>query len=117
MRRKHTLRRRYGKARGFRIGSGGLEKTEATRVVAGHVYAMGASYSPSMIKVASVTGDQIKYHALSGDASARVIERWIGEDLIARGERTFKERYGVSAQRWHTMSEDERAAQWRKMFR
>jgi hypothetical protein len=113
-RRGRALRRRYGRA-GYRIGARGLEKPGTTTVIPGLIYAMGASSSPSLIKIVQVTSDRIRYrpHTQYGDTSEKAIERWIGEDLIAQGERTFKTRYGVSPQTWIHMSEDERREQLR----
>ena len=48
--RRSKLHRRYGRA-GFRIGAGGLEKTAKIHLTPGHVYAMGASTSPTIIVV------------------------------------------------------------------
>jgi len=113
-RRGRTLRRRYGRA-GYRIGARGLERTDSIHLTPGHVYAMGASTSPSLVDVLSVTSDRIRYkaHGKFGDRSEKVIERWIGEDLIARGEATFRQRYGVPAHTWVHMSESQREAQLR----
>jgi len=110
-RRGRALRRRYGRA-GYRIGPGGLEQTATAHLVPGHVYAMGASSSPSLVEIISVTDDRIIYRPRTkyGDTSQKVIERWIGEDLIARGEATFRSRYGASANEWVTMTEDQRHA-------
>jgi hypothetical protein len=95
------------------IGSGGLQAPEVITLAAGGTYAFGASDRPDLIVVDSVTEDRIGYHYLSQykDQTPKVIERWIGEDLISRGERTFKNRYGVSPQVWTRMSETERAKQ------
>lgn len=114
----HRGRTRHSSHRGgrFVIGGSGLERPATAHVVSGHTYAMGASSSPSLIVVTSVDGDRIHYHARSGQhkGEGRVIERWIGEDLIARGERTFKQQYGVSAHAWVHMTEAEREAQWER---
>ena len=114
-RRSKGLRRRYGRAlRRGRIdfGGGGVVPTESVRLTPGHTYAMGASTSPSLIDVVQVTDDRIRYrkHGSFGDTSEKVIERWIGEDLIASGERHFKASHGVSAHEWVTMSGAEREA-------
>jgi len=116
-RRGRSLRRRYGRA-GYRIGAGGLERTDSAHVVAGRVYSMGASSSPEMIRVISVTSDHIRYKRAGsyGDQGEKVLERWIGEDLIARGEKTFKSQRGVSTQRWMDMTEAERAAVLAKLY-
>lgn len=113
--RAHKLRRRYGRSGRYRIEFGtGLVETAKHGVAPGVIYAMGASSSPDLIEVVYVTDDRIGYKKPFGrDASTKVIERWIGEDLIARGEKTFKERYGVSPQRWTTMNENERREQLR----
>lgn len=115
MHRSGSLRRRHGRA-GYRIGSRGLERTARADVVVGGIYAMGASSSPKLVEILSVAGDQIRYvgYGEHGNKSPVVVQRWIGEDLIARGEQTFHERYGVSAQTWIHMTEAERGAQLRK---
>ena len=108
------LRRRYGRAVRGRIEFGkGIVPTASIHLTPGHVYAMGASSSPALVEVIHVTGDHIRYrkHGQFGDTSEKVIERWIGEDLIAQGERMFASRYGVSPQVWIGMSEDERRHQ------
>jgi hypothetical protein len=112
-RRGRALARRYGRA-GFRIGAGGLEKPKAIRLTPGHIYAMGASSSPSLIIVDSIAGDAIRYRNRSGDQAEKRIERWIGEDLIAQGEATFAARYGVSPTTWIGMNEAQRREQLRK---
>lgn len=112
-RRRSRIRRRYGRMRGrIDFARGGVVAAESVSLTKGHVYAMGASSSPDMIQIDYVTDDRIGYHrTYKWDGKVSVIERWIGEDLIAQGERTFKARYGVSAQRWKSMTEAERRAQ------
>jgi len=110
-RRARAVRRRYGRA-GYRLDFGrGLVKTAKIDLVPGHVYAMGASSSPDLITVDYVTDDKIGYHKTYGDSPKRFVERWIGEDLIAQGEATFKSRYGVDPWTWVNMSEAERRVQ------
>ena len=108
----HALRRRYGRAVRGRIGSRGIEATESIHLMPGHTYAMGASTSPSLVDVVQVTDDRIRYrkHGNFGDTSEKVIERWIGEDLIARGERHFRASHGVSAHEWAHLDDEGRTA-------
>jgi hypothetical protein len=110
---KRQLRRRYGRAKGYRIEFGrGLVATAPFSLIPGRVYAMGASSSPDIITVDYVTGDRIGYHKRG--SAPRVIERWIGEDLIARGQATFTARYGVDPQTWADMSEAQRREQLKR---
>ncbi len=113
MKRGRIHGRRRGRAKGYRIGSRGLERPEVISLTPGRIYAMGASSSPTLIDVISVTDDRIRYrrHGSYGDTSPKVIERWIGEDLISQGERTFAQCYGVSPHRWINMTEGERREQ------
>jgi hypothetical protein len=111
-RRSKGLRRRYGRAVRGRIGSRGIEATETIHLTPGHTYAMGASSSPSLVDIISATSDRIVYksHGHFGDTSERVTPRWVGEDLIARGERTFRASHGVSAHEWVHLSDEGRTA-------
>ena len=82
-----------------RIGPTGIQPTESIRLKVGNTYAMGASSNPKLVVIDSVTDDRISYHEYDSGKPA-VIERWIGEDLLANGERTFRSKYGVSADTW-----------------
>ena len=74
----------------YAIGSS-LSAPKTIAIVAGRTYYMGASSSPERIFVLSVQGDAVYYYRCADltynrQATARVrIERWIAEDLIARG--------------------------------
>ncbi len=112
-------RRRTRRARSrFVIGSGGLTRPKTVALKVGRIYSMGASSSPEAIRVLSVTDEHIRYRAESQyrDQKPMIIQRWIGEDLIATGEATFRKHYGVSTHEWHTMTEDEREPHVRKML-
>lgn len=85
---------------GFLIGSRGLEETRKADVKVGYVYGFGASDAPGRIVVTQVTSDRIRYRALGAGGKPgeeKVIERWIGEDLISRGTAAIKRRYGANA--------------------
>jgi len=77
---------------GFRIGSSGLVATEKFPLVVGRKYPMGASTSPDTILITGLSKDRISYKRYPFDASSKelVIERWIGEDLIAQGVSTMR---------------------------
>lgn len=111
------LRHRHGRSR-YVIGAGGLKAPQTIAVQPGHVYSMGASSSPEAIRVLSVTADHIRYRHESqySDQKPMVIQRWIGEDLIATGERTFRAHYGVSTDEWHNMTPAQREPHVRKML-
>jgi hypothetical protein len=72
----------------FVIGAGGLTRPKSYEVKRGFMYGMGASSSPHMIYVTSVTEDHIKYKNWPFDGRELVIARWIGEDLIRQGTET-----------------------------
>ena len=112
------LRHRHGRAKGYRIGARGLENTATIHVTPGHIYSMGASSSPKAIRILSVTDDRIQYRSESqyGNQEPAVIERWIGEDLIARGEASFRQHYGVSTNEWYNMTPAQREPHVRKMM-
>lgn len=84
-------------ARGFVIGAGGLEKPSGDKVnvLPNRIYYLGASSSPKMIFVTSVSGDKVKYRSYpfeqGGDAT---IEMWIAKDLIQKGSTRQLKTYG-----------------------
>lgn len=88
----------------------GLTPTDRIDIVPGNVYAMGARRA--LIVVDRVSDEQIDYHNFSKSnlrsQSSLTIQRWIGEDLIAQGERSFVSNYGVSPNRWARMTDDEK---------
>lgn len=49
---------------------------------------MGASSSPTFITITKVDDDTI-YYRTEHDPETRAIQRWIGEDLIAKGTNTW----------------------------
>lgn len=80
-------------AQGYRIGPGGLEKpSKGITLQPDTVYWMGASSSPSMIIVTKVTDDSIEYMD-PYNKQKRKIQRWIGEDLIMQGSKTWLSSY------------------------
>lgn len=80
----------------YTIGSHGLEKPEGENVsiLKDRIYYLGASSSPTMIIVTRVKPDRFWYKSYPFNESERVIETWIGKDLIARGSRTHLKTYG-----------------------
>lgn len=79
---------RAAKSSRFVIGSAGLAAPKRAEVKAGHGYYLGASSSPNYVLVLSVTDDRITY-ANAYSLEARTEQRWIAEDLIARGGATM----------------------------
>lgn len=102
--------RRRDPSGGFRIGSRGLEKPARTHLHVGEVVAMGASSSPTLIRITALTDDRIRYrrYGTYGDLGEKIIERWIGEDLIAQGQKTFTAQRTMTPQKWIDSTEDER---------
>jgi hypothetical protein len=76
-----------------RIGATGIHATAHFDVKPGHLYALGASSSPDIVYVTEVT-DRIKFLRWPYTGKEQVIERWIGEDLIAKGTRNHLKLYG-----------------------
>src|SRR5579863_962233 len=76
-------------AGGYVLGPGGLEKPSKINVEAGCIYGMGASTSPSMVYVTHVDDRMITYKAYPFHGGDKKIERWIGEDLMAKGSKTL----------------------------
>lgn len=73
----------------FVIGAHGLEKPRTIKIVPHRIYAMGASSSPDLVYVTSATADRIHYKRYPFHGKELVVERWIGEDLMAQGTRTY----------------------------
>ena len=83
--------KRHGNMRGV-IGPGGLRAASKFTVHEGRIYGLGASSSPKLVYITSATSDRIKYkpYPFHGkDVQEVIIERWIAEDLIARGTKTL----------------------------
>jgi hypothetical protein len=76
------------------IGSRGIEPTISSRVLPGHLYALGASSAPDIVYVTEVTDDRIKFLKWPYTGKEQIVERWIGEDLIARGTENHLKLYG-----------------------
>lgn len=76
------------KAQGLVIGPKGLEKPQKINIVPNREYFMGASSSPSHIVVTKADDKMITYRKYPY-ASDQKIQRWIGEDLIAKGTKTW----------------------------
>jgi hypothetical protein len=72
------------------IGAGGISSPArlAQPLRKGTEAFLGASSSPQFITVTSVSKDRIQY-VTSHDEKTHVLERWIAEDLIARGTNTW----------------------------
>ncbi len=83
------------KASRFVVGGSGLVAPKTIRILANRTYFLGASSSPAQVYVLSVTDEVVTYvrcSALKFDReNAQIIrtQRWIAEDLIARGTATF----------------------------
>lgn len=73
---------------GFRIGPEGLEKPSKMHMQPNTIYYMGASGSPDMVIVTKVDDKTITFKKYPFNKEQR-IDRWIGEDLIFRGCKTF----------------------------
>lgn len=65
------------------IGAGGVGPVRRVRLRKGDKVWMGASSSPDYVEIVELTQETIRYRP-EGE-SVRAIQRWIGEDLIARG--------------------------------
>lgn len=70
------------------IGPGGVEAPSKIHMQPNTIYYMGASSSPDMVIVMKVDKDTITFRKHPFDKDQR-IQRWIGEDLIARGSKTW----------------------------
>ncbi len=70
------------------IGGKGLQKLKKIAIFKDHEYYIGASSSPEHIVVTKVTDDAIHYRKSPYKKELRV-ERWVGEDLIAKGTATW----------------------------
>ncbi len=81
-------RKTAGQRQGFIISERGLKRPATFRVEPGVVYGFGASSSPDLVYVTSVTDNLIRYIRYPFHGKEQVIERWIGEDLLAKGTRT-----------------------------
>ncbi len=79
-------------AGGYIIGPRGLEEPSKINIEPGCIYGMGASSSPSMVYVTYVDARSIKYKDYPFHGAERTIERWIGEDLMAKGSKTLLHR-------------------------
>lgn len=78
------------------FGPGGLTAPggKTLTLQEGAAYWMGASTSPQMVILTSVTDDRLKYKAYPFTGGEKTIERWIGADLLERGTRTYLKLYG-----------------------
>jgi len=74
---------------GYTLTSSGLQRTQTVKVQAGQMVYFGASASPDFVEVAEVNDKWITVNKRSG---AVKVERWIAEDLIARGMSTMRRR-------------------------
>lgn len=75
----------------FVIGANGLTSPKAFTVKPLHTYYLGASDSPNLILVLSVTEERITYVTIY-NRKRSIVARWIGEDLIAQGCATIQRR-------------------------
>lgn len=76
-------------AGGMRIGPSGLEQPSKIYMQPNTIYYLGASSSPDMIIVTKVDDKTITFKKYPFEGGGQRIERWIGEDLIARGSKTW----------------------------
>ena len=65
----------------YSVGSS-LSTTKTIALKVGHDYYLGASSSPDVVTITALSDSMIDYE-VSGRACR--VQRWIGEDLIARG--------------------------------
>lgn len=75
------------------IGPGGIEPPKNVALVAPGRYYMGASSSPKLVIITAVGPESITYYD-PYDGSKRTMQRWIAEDLIAKGTATWLKTYG-----------------------
>lgn len=80
------LLRKY--AAGFSITDGGLVPAQKADLKPNTIHYLGASSSPKLVIVVNVTDNVIEFLDSHQDYKKQSIERWIGEDLIARGDAT-----------------------------
>lgn len=80
----------------YSIGSAGLRKLEkgGIRLQAGHAYYLGASSSPDMIIVSSVTEESVSFYRGHFRTPCQRMERPIADDLIRQGTATWLASYG-----------------------
>lgn len=105
----------------FIIGANGIERQETFNGIlkAGHTYFYGASSSPKLIIVTRVEPDRVwildhfgaEWHDAE-DAVPRPVERWIAEDLIARGCNRVIDRAGDAI----AANEQDGAGEWEKFL-
>jgi hypothetical protein len=76
-------------AGGYIVGPGGLVDPLKINVEPGCIYGLGASSSPQMVYVTHVDDKSITYKAYPFHGGDKKIERWIGEDLMAKGSKTL----------------------------
>lgn len=92
----NRVARRHLEAAGYAIGPRGLEETESgITLQKGAMYGMGASSSPQLVVLTDVSDSKIKYKVYPFQGSDKTIERWIGQDLLAKGTRTHLKYYGA----------------------
>jgi len=90
------LSRRITETRGV-LGAGGLSQPKGTQVhlQPNTAYYMGASSSPSMIIIKSVSDDIISYigQPFNKGSQVRKIQTWVGRDLIQKGTSQWLKMY------------------------
>jgi hypothetical protein len=83
-------------ASGYSLTDRGLEKPKKILAQPNTVYYFGASSSPQRIVTETVTSDVVTYYVFGpqGKASRMREQRWIWEDLAAKGSQTWLKTYG-----------------------
>jgi len=74
---------------GYTLTSKGLQRTERAEVEAGQEVFFGASASPALVTVVAADDEWITVNKRGVEIRE---QRWIAEDLIARGNRTMIKR-------------------------
>lgn len=85
-------------AGGYSIGPGGLEKNTSggsMTLQEGAMYALGASSSPSLVVLTSVSEDTVKYKVWPFDGADRGLASWIARDLLSKGTATYLKMRGA----------------------
>lgn len=78
------------------LGPGGIKAPGGSKLTMqeGAAYWLGASTSPKMVILTSVTDDRVKFKTYPFTGGDQTMERWIAADLLDQGTRTYLKMYG-----------------------
>ncbi len=83
-------------AAGYVIGPKGLEPASGGGLTLqeGAMYALGASSSPDLVVLTSVSDDRVGYKKYPFNGPERVLTTWIARDLLSQGTSTYLKQRG-----------------------